>query len=195
MFLPRKPSDEMVRQFISSQQDLAFSYGDVGATRSESRPPGYNIDHNRIGLGDGEDVYLRAVSALRNWKQFELGWVTIVPPNTPIEVGRIVAVQAQTFGFWTLSAARIVYVVDESDKVRRFGFAYGTLPNHVERGEERFTVELCEDNSVWYDIYAFSHPQHPLVKLGLPVARRLQRRFVRDSLALMKRISASPEGG
>jgi uncharacterized protein (UPF0548 family) len=25
--------------------------------------------------------------------------------------------------------------------VRRFGFAYGTLPDHVESGEERFTVE------------------------------------------------------
>jgi uncharacterized protein (UPF0548 family) len=189
MFLPRQPSNETIRQFISSQHELPFSYREVGATRSEAAPPGYNIDHNRIRLGDREDAYLRAVAALRSWKQFDLGWVTIVPPNTPLEVGRTVAVQARTFGFWSLSAARIVYVIEDVAPVKRFGFAYGTLPNHVECGEERFTIEQLEDGSVWYDIYAFSHPQHPFVRLGFPVARKLQKRFVRDSLAVMARVS------
>ena len=197
MFLPRQPSDETIRQFISSQHNLPFSYREVGATRSEVVPAGttvlltsdYNIDHNRMRLGDGEDVYLRAVAALKSWKQFDLGWVTIVPPNTPVEVGRTVAVQARTFGFWSLSAARIVYVIEDVAPVNRFGFAYGKLPNHVECGEERFTIEQLEDGSVWYDIYAFSHPQHPLVRLGFPIARKLQQRFVRDSLAVMARAS------
>jgi uncharacterized protein (UPF0548 family) len=187
MFLPRQPSDETIRQFISSQHNLPFSYREVGATRSEVALTDYNIDHNRIRLGDGEDVCLRAVAALKSWKQFDLGWVTIVPPHTPVEVGRTVAVQARTFGFWSLSAARIVYVIEDAAPVKRFGFAYGTLPNHVECGEERFTIEQCEDGSIWYDIYAFSHPRHPFVKLGFPVARKLQQRFVRDSLAVMKR--------
>ena len=197
MFLPRQPSDETIRQFISSQHNLPFSYREVGATRSEvvlsattvPLKSDYKIDHNRMRLGDGEDVYLRAVAALKSWKQFDLGWVTIVPPNTPVEVGRTVAVQARTFGFWSLSAARIVYVIEDEAPVKRFGFAYGTLPNHVECGEERFTIEQREDGSVWYDIYAFSHPQHPLVRLGFPVARKLQKRFVRDSLAVMARAS------
>ena len=183
MFLPRQPSDETIRKFILSQHDLPFTYREVGATRSEAAPPGYNVDHNRIKLGDGEDVYLRAVAALRSWKQFDLGWVTIVPPHTPVEVGRTVAVQARTFGFWSLSAARIVYVIEDEGPVKRFGFAYGTLPNHVECGEERFTIERREDYSVWYDIYAFSHPQHPLVRLGSPIARKLQKRFAKESLA------------
>lgn len=189
MFLPRQPSDETIREFISSQHDLPFTYNEVGATRSEAAPPGYNIDHNRIRLGDGDEVYLRAVAALRSWKQSDLGWVTIVPPHTPIEVGRTVAVQARTFGFWSLSAARIVYVIEDEAPVKRFGFAYGTLPNHVECGEERFTIEHREDDSVWYDIYAFSHPQHPLVRLGFLIARKLQQRFVRESLAVMARAS------
>ena len=183
MFLARQPSAETIRQFIASQHDLPFSYPEVGATRSEETPPGYTVDHNRVRLGDGEDVYLRAAAALRSWKQFELGWVTIVPPATPVEVGRIVAVQARTFGFWSLSAARIVYVIEDKAAVNRFGFAYGTLPNHVECGEERFMIERLENNSVWYDIYAFSHPEHPLVRLGFPIARKLQKRFVKESLA------------
>jgi len=186
MFLLRKPSDETIRQFISSQRERSFSYAEVGATREEEAPAGYNIDHNRAKLGEGVDTHKRAVAALKSWRQFDLGWVTIVPPNTPVEVGRTVAVEAHTFGFWSLSACRVVYVIDEE---KRFGFAYGTLPNHVECGEERFSIEWHEDGSVWYDIYAFSHPAHPLVKLGTPVARRLQRRFARDSLATIKTLS------
>jgi uncharacterized protein (UPF0548 family) len=189
MFLLRKPTEEQVRHFISAQQALPFSYPEVGATETKA-PPGYTVDHNRIKLGEGEDTYQRAVDALRSWKHFELGWVTIVPRKTMVETGSTVAVQAKTFGFWSLSASRIVYVIDERESMRRFGFAYGTLPDHVECGEERFTIEWHQDDSVWYDIYAFSHPQHPLVKLGFAIARRLQKRFARESLAAMVRESS-----
>jgi uncharacterized protein (UPF0548 family) len=187
MFLYRKPSDEAIRQFIFSQSQLPFSYSQTGATRAEDPPSGYNVDHNRIKLGKGRETFQRAVTSLRNWQQFDLGWVKIVPSDTVIEVGATVAVQAQTFGFWSLNACRVVYVIDEKEPVQKFGFAYGTLPDHVERGEERFTVEWHADDSVWYDIYAFSRPQHPLARLGFPIARQLQRRFVRDSLSAMSR--------
>jgi uncharacterized protein (UPF0548 family) len=88
---------------------------------------------------------------------------------------------------WTLNACRVIYVVDEEEPSRRFGFAYGTLLDHVERGEERFLIEWNKkDDSVWYDILAFSQPRHPLVRLGTPYARMLQKRFARDSMAVMK---------
>ncbi|HLO00312.1 MAG TPA: DUF1990 domain-containing protein [Pyrinomonadaceae bacterium] len=192
MFQRRRPSTEAIARFISSQRDLLFTYSQVGATQLETAPPGYNIDHNRITLGAGQETFRRAVAALQNWKQFNLGWVTIVPPETAIDVGAVVAVQARTFGFWSLNACRVVYVVDESQPVKRFGFAYGTLPDHVERGEERFTIEWHPDGSVFYDIFAFSRPRHPLAKVGFPVTRRLQRRFVRDSLAAMTRAAKLP---
>ena len=184
MFLLRKPNEEVIRQFISSQHDSDFTYGHEGATRTEP-PAGYTVDHNRIRLGEGKETYERAIAALRSWKHFDLGWVRIVPPGKAVEVGTTVAVEAKTFGFWSLSACRIVYVIDEKEPVRKFGFAYGTLKDHVERGEERFTIEWHKDDSVWYDIYAFSRPHHPMVRLAFPLARRLQKRFARDSLAAM----------
>ena len=189
MFLHRKPSEEVVKQFISSQQDLPFSYAQVGTTKNQPRdgPRGYTVDHNRIKVGEGEETYRRAIAALRRWHQFDLGWVKVLPPGKPLEVGTTVAVQAKVFGFWSLNAARIVYLIDERDsETVRFGFAYGTLPDHVERGEERFMVEWCADDSVWYDIFAFSRPKHPLVRLGFPITRMLQKRFVRNSLAVMR---------
>ena len=59
------------------------------------------------------------------------------------------------------------------------------LPDHVERGEERFTIEWQADDSVWYDILAFSRPQHLIAKLAFPYVRRLQKRFAMDSLNAM----------
>ena len=75
---------------------------------------------------------------------------------------------------WWLNACRIVYVVDDSGPNFKFGFAYGTLPGHVESGEERFLIEWNRaDNSVWYDILAFSRPNHVLTRLGYPFVRRM----------------------
>ena len=103
--------------------------------------------------------------------------------------GATVGVLAQVFGFYILNACRIVYTIDETTAdYTRFGFAYGTLPGHIEEGEERFLVEWRHaDDSVWYDILAFSQPRHWLVRLGYPVARRFQKRFGRDSKAAMAR--------
>lgn len=182
MFKISAPTERDVDEFIAEQRNLPFTYAEVGATNT-TPPAGYNVDHNRIRLGEGEATYQRAVEALKNWRQFELGWVTIVPRGVPVETGATVAVKARAFGTWSLNACRVVYVIDEP---RRFGFAYGTLPDHVERGEERFLIEWLDDDSVWYDIFAFSRPQHPLVKLSSPLARRHQKRFARDSLARMK---------
>ena len=186
MFLLREPSDEAAARFVASQRDLPFTYAEVGATDA-TPPTGYNVDHNRIQLGSGEATYRSAVDALRKWRHFELGWVGIVPRGVPVEVGATVAVKARAFGTWSLNATRIVYMIAED---RRFGFAYGTLPDHVERGEERFLIEWLPDDTVWYDILAFSRPHHPLVRLSAPLARRLQKQFARDSLNRMKYLGA-----
>jgi uncharacterized protein (UPF0548 family) len=185
MFMIREPSEADVARFIATQRDLPFTYPEVGATKA-TPPAGYNLDHNRIQIGSGEAIFQRAVEALKKWRHFELGWVAIVPRNVAVKVGATVAVKARAFGTWSLNACRIVYTIDES---RRFGFAYGTLPDHVETGEERFLVEWLSDDTVWYDILAFSRPQHPLVKLSAPLARRLQKRFARDSLNRIKTLT------
>ena len=190
MFMIREPSDTDVARFVWSQRDLPFTYAEVGATNA-TPPAGYNVDHNRIELGRGEATFHDAVEALKKWRQFELGWVAVVPCGVLVEVGATVAVKARAFGTWSLNASRVVYVIEEK---RRFGFAYGTLPGHVEKGEERFLVEWLPDDSVWYDILAFSRPQHPLAKLSAPLARRLQHQFARDSLNRMKYLAADERG-
>jgi uncharacterized protein (UPF0548 family) len=189
MFSLTEPTADTITRFLAKQREQPFSYRDVGASNGQP-PEDFVLDHNRIQLGSGPQTYERAIAALRRWQQFDLGWVRIVPDTTPLEAGAVVAIKAKTFGFWSLSACRIVYLIDELGSIGRFGFAYGTLADHVECGEERFTVELHEDGSVWYDILAFSRPQKILVKLGYSLARTLQKRFARESLQRMVAVAS-----
>jgi uncharacterized protein (UPF0548 family) len=183
----RKPSAERLREFLAAQAKLDLTYLAVGATAAVP-PAGYVVDHTRIKLGEGKGVFTAAQAALNCWQQFRLGWVEAWPPTNPIKVGQVVAVIARLFGLYWLNACRIVYIVDEEGPVKRYGFAYGTLPEHAESGEERFTVDWHEDDdAVWYDILAFSRPQQFLARLGYPLVRRLQKRFARDSVAAMLR--------
>src|SRR5262245_1883641 len=183
----RKPSAERLRDFLAAQSKLDFTYPAVGATAAVP-PVGYVVDHTRIKLGEGAGTFAAARAALRRWAHFRLGWVETWPPETPLQAGQVVAVLARFLGLWWLNACRIVYVVDEEGPVRRFGFAYGTLPQHAESGEERFALEWYEaDEAVWYDSLAFARPRQLLARLGHPLARRLQKRVARDSAAAMRR--------
>ena len=179
----RKPSVDAMRRFLAAQAKLPFTYEAVGAT-AETPPAGYVVDRTRIKLGEGEPVFRSAIAALKRWEQFNLGWAGAWPSDTPIQKGEVVAVMGRAIGVWWLNACRVVYVVDEAGPVSKYGFAYGTLPGHVESGEERFLIEWNKcDDGVWYDIVAFSRPHQFSARLGYPVVRRLQKRFGRDSAA------------
>ena len=189
MFSLTAPSDSEIRRFISKQKDAGFSYPDVGASAA-TVPTGYNVDHNRVQLGRGKVTWQRAVEAIRAWRMFSMPWVSLHWPSAPIQVGTDVAVSVHHLGFYSLNGCRIVYVVDEEGPIERFGFAYGTLGEHAESGEERFTVEWNRDeDTIWYDILAFSRPRQMLARLGYPLSRSLQRKFAKGSkLAMLQSV-------
>jgi uncharacterized protein (UPF0548 family) len=182
---PRPPTADELARFLAEQADAPLSYPEVGQSNAGA-PAGYNLDHNRAVIGRGETDFAAAVAAVRDWRMFPRPWTKITPASAPIVTGQVVAMQARAFGLWWLNACRVVYVLDETTPVRRFGFAYGTLNAHVEQGEERFSVELHADGTVYYDLRAFSRPRYWPVRLAKPLARRLQRRFVLDSQRSMR---------
>lgn len=185
MFLLREPADEQVREVLQAQKDLPFTYPEVGATRFGA-PPGYPVNHHRTRLGAGPLVFSRAAEALRGWAMYRLPWTRLCYPDAPIRPGVTVAVVVRHLGVWSINPCRIVYQMEESGEIERVGFAFGTLPAHAERGEERFTVELHhEDGSVWFELFAFAGPNHPLVKVGYPLLRLLQYCFGRGAVRAM----------
>jgi uncharacterized protein (UPF0548 family) len=113
------PREDDVRRFISKQKDSSFSYPDVGASAT-AVPAGYNLDHNRVQLGRGENTWQRGLGAIRAWRMFSMPWVNLHWQSAPIMVGTDIAVSVHHFGFYSLNACRIVYLVDDEGAVKRF---------------------------------------------------------------------------
>ena len=172
---------------MADQQRASLTYAEVGASRADEPPPGYRANRGRIVLGRGEATYRRASEALRRWAHYDMEWVRIIPPSPPIAVGETVGLLVHHYGFWSLNACRIVYTIDEKPAAgERFGFGYGTLPEHGERGEERFQVAWNPTNDeVSYELFSFARPGPLLARIGFPFVRMLQRKFARDSVRAM----------
>jgi uncharacterized protein (UPF0548 family) len=118
---------------------------------------------------------------------YSLSWTKLCWPDTEIKEGAVVAVLVTHFGLWSLNACRVIYTLEEEGQTYRYGFAFGTLPGHVEEGEERFIVEWnCESNEVAYELFAFARPKSLLARIGYPFVRSVQRRFATDSFEAMK---------
>ena len=193
MFCLRRPTDAVAMSCLFRQRVLPFSYEETGGTRSEEPPRGYRSERFRVCLGYGRKTYGHAKTAVQQWKMFPPEIAELYWPDIPIDSGSTVAVAFRVGFFWSLNACRIVYTIEEqngndSDCVARFGFAYGTLPTHAMKGEERFTVEWRRaDDSVWYDQAAFSRPEHWWGYLGFPLLRKKQKLFRQLSAEAMQR--------
>jgi|GEM_PF-2599042 len=97
----------------------------------ETSLAGFVVDHTRVELGPGEQIFEAAKTAIKCWEQFQLGWVETSSRDIPIEKGQVVGVLARVFGLWCLNACRIVAVVDEVGTISRYGFVYGAMSNPV----------------------------------------------------------------
>ncbi len=181
MFTIFEPSEIQINKFLAEQRNLLFSYEEVGASK-EDIPSNYPINHYRIQLGSGAEVFARGKAAIQSWTMYRLDWTRIFPANTPVTVGETVCVVVNHSFCWSINSCRIVYVLEKTGKIEQYGFAFGTLPGHSEEGEERFTVEWHhQDNSVWYELLAFARPHHILARIGSPVVRLIQKKFAKDS--------------
>ena len=185
MFLARRPTQNVIDRFLRESQDLPLSYGPIGIVRI--RTAGQPLDELAVAVGHGQADFERARAALLAWKQFDIGWVETFPRRAPVAVGTTVAVLIRHLGFWSLNGCRVLYSVGSPNDVGRFGFAYGTLTNHGESGEELFEVFIDpRTEDVVYRIRATSRPQATLARFGQPIVRALQARFRNHSVAAMK---------
>jgi uncharacterized protein (UPF0548 family) len=185
MFFLSKPPAKTVESLLMERQAMSFSYPDVGATR-RMPPPGWPTNHMRAPLGTGRRIFVKSVEALFSWRLLALDGLEVFPSSAPAEAERVVGILSRHLGIWSVDFCRVIYVLQgarEDNDLLRTGFAYGTLPGHALRGEELFSLEWhSRTEQVWYDIFSFSLPANPLVRLASPVARAAQKRFARASL-------------
>ena len=185
MFLARRPSSQDIAGFLRASAALPLSYEPVGLAQGNAA--GFHVDEQSAIVGSGDAAFERALHALTAWRHFQLGWVELHPPSAAIEPGTIVAVLVNHAGFWSLNGCRVVYTIGARGDCDECGFAYGTLANHAECGEEIFTVSLDrQSGAVTYTIRAASRPRAPLARIGYPITRLLQRRFRIDSARALR---------
>lgn len=176
------PSASKLSAFLEKECKAALTYSEVGNTQEDGPVKGYDNDFAEAEIGLGEADFRKAKKALQNWQMFPAKWTKILPEKTLIQVGNNVAMLARFAGLWWRNSCKILYIIDEPN---RYGFAYATLPGHIEAGEELFLVRMDAEGRVFYSIKAFSKPYHIFAKIGYPMVRRLQAKFRKDSMAEM----------
>lgn len=155
---------------------------------------GFLLNHAKVLVGSGPDTYEKGKNALQTWRHFGMDWA-FVDPKTPVQIGVKFCVCVKEFFPWIMMPLQVVYV-NESTKAKKavasFSFGSGTLQGHLLAGEERFSIELDENNQVWYEILSFSKPAHFLSVVGYPYALLRQKYFAQQSTgAVRKHLSSS----
>jgi uncharacterized protein (UPF0548 family) len=183
-----------IRLWPARQRDLgvllerartdSLTYAPAGVSMGDIVPPGLKRRHWTTPLA-GSNAFERAGEALRTWGMHR-GAGLHVAADGPIAVGTNVAFSAPLPIGFVDGTCRIVVVVDEPD---RYGFAYGTLSVHPERGEEAFVVSRDTNGNVRLDIDAVSRPAPMLARLFPPLGDHLQDRAVRRYLAAMRSLA------
>ncbi len=177
MFSVRKPSPSALDAVARDQREKRLSYLEVGATRV-GLPPGYRHSRHAVELGRGESVFVRATEGLRRWQAHLRAGIHVHPGDAPVK-NLTVVLAVPLAPVYVTVACRIVHVTEER---RRFGFAYGTLPQHVIEGEEAFVVERDDADRVRFVVTAFFRPHGRLVGTVGPLVYAMDQRLVRRYL-------------
>ena len=175
-------SPERLQKILASAIAQQPTYPEVGATLSEHFPPGYRHDRHERRIGS-RTAFERAAQGLAHWAAHDVAGIRIFPADQAVLTGATVLVVVSIGLAKIVAPCRIVSVVSESDK---FGFAYGTLPGHPERGEEAFIVERRGDGT-FFSVRAFSQPADALVRLSGPFGRAAQQIATGRYIAAMAR--------
>jgi uncharacterized protein (UPF0548 family) len=145
---------------------VTFTYPEVGATRTDELPPGYRHVRRRVEVSALTPV----ATGMRAWGIHRGAGLAVHAGGEPavgmafrsgVGIGRL--------RLWV--PCQVVWVRDEPDA---YGYGFGTLPGHPERGEEAFFVSRDAEGRVWFEIRAFSRPATRYARLGGPVTRAFQ---------------------
>jgi uncharacterized protein (UPF0548 family) len=182
-----------MQRLVEALHSAQPTYSDVGATLAGGRPEGFHHDRYEINLGHGRETFQRATAGLKSWKAHHLPGVRVFPDGQTIQIGATVVVTLGTSLLSLAAPCRIVSVIDEGS---RWGFAYGTLPGHPERGEEAFVVSIASDEKVRFEVVTFSLPDDIIVRLSGPIGRAIQARGTSGYLrALLRFVDPSEVSG
>lgn len=180
----RRPGTARLEELLKACGGDALTYGPVGVSLDEAVETSLHRARWETAL-QAEDSFERGSAAIRDWAVHRGSGLSVLADGT-MAVGTNVAMVAPLPVGFVEVTCRVVQVIDEPGL---FGFAYGTLSVHPERGEESFVVSNAPDGTVRFVIAAASEPAHPLARLAPPIATRLQNQACLHYLAAMQRVT------
>ena len=152
----------------ASRARPGLTYAEVGATQAGPLPAGYRHLRVRHLLVPGVDAARsgRAVGdALLRWRVHEAAHVERARRTARRRRPGVRVVSRLGVGPRAPDACRARWS-GSSARPDRVGFGYGTLPGHLFRGEEAFTVERDDAGDLWFVVTAFSVPDRWWVRLA-----------------------------
>lgn len=191
-----RPSERTLDQMLQQAEERSLNYkrtsvGPVGATLSPGAAT--RVHHESRIVGRSPASFDAAVASLGRWACHAGISARIHRPDTSIEDGRTLLVVLPAGPVSIVVQNRIVATVDEPD---RFGFAYGSLDGHHERGEESFLVERLADDRVRCTIAVDAHPATFVARAVGPAITALShvalRRYLRAWEAAIRNSGPGP---
>ncbi|MFY0407716.1 DUF1990 family protein [Solicola sp. PLA-1-18] len=157
------------------------TYPEVGATAGDL-PTGYHHVRAERVVGHGREHFERAADDLLSGEVQRRAGTTVRLSQVPLREGTHVQMRLRLGPLGFDAPCLVVWAERTPD---RCGFAYGTLPGHPERGEERFELRLAPSGEVTFVITVFSTPARWFTRLGGPVGRLVQGRMTRRYLGAL----------
>ena len=177
----RQPSQQELEDLLTQARAAAPSYPEVGATKSATLPADYRHDRYGVRVGDGSDMFERAIRALRRWQPQTGAGVAVVPRDA-----------------WALRMRPSCCFFEPRcfGRPRRAGSCTSlkkptssvspTAPSRPpEKGEVAFTVSRDGVGAVDFRVASFSRIVDPLARLGTPITRWIQKRVTRRYLTAL----------
>jgi uncharacterized protein (UPF0548 family) len=158
-----------------------LTYAPVGGTSTGDLPPGFHHLRYRTVIGTGPEVYRQAGEAIMTFRMHRAIGAKITATADRASEGVRLTVGA--------GPVRVPCEVVWAEASRsRIGWGYGTLPGHVESGEEAFLVEHDARGRVWFTVIAYSRPARLLTRLSGPGAVLVQHLYARLLGRALKRL-------
>ena len=175
-----RPGRATLDELLARAEASSLTYDHVGSTLPSSEGTVRPVRTEHLDLGVGPQDFDAAVAGLRAWACHRGLGAAVHPADAPLEVGTSLLVVLHLGPVSIVVPDRIVAVVEEP---RRFGFAYGTLQGHQERGEESFLVEHLDDDRVVATIGLDARAATTAARLAAPAVGWFQRLAVRRYLS------------
>jgi len=176
----RVAADQAAGRIVGVAATAEPTYAHVGSTIDPDSWPDHHPYVRSLVVGRGQACFAAAVDGLRSWACHRGIRARVHPAGAPIVVGTTVAVELPIGPVRIIVPNRVVAVICEP---ARFGFAYGTLPGHEERGEEGFVVEQAPDGTVTATVVVDAVPATPAARLVGPAVTLVQHLAVRRYLS------------